>query len=591
MRRFFISFLGSMAALWVSAIIVVLGFVGLIVAISVSSLTSKTSKIEVQKHSILHLDLSSTFVEHNVGTPQLLSLLEDNYTAPVAISSVVNSIEAASKDKNIEGLFIESGPGDIGEAQANAVIRAINKFKKSGKWVYSYGDIYSQSDYYIAAASDSIFINPIGSVDVHGLSSTTMYYKDLADKLGIKLNVIRVGAFKSAVEPYVRNDMSPEAKLQNESLIKNMWASISATIAKARGVTPTDVNAWADSIVSLKPVDYLKAHRLVDKAVYRHEMRDILNAKSHNNDDEPRLVSINEYSLGSSFKDLEKASKKHIAVLFAEGEIYDSGKAGISASKIISQIEDLMDDEDVQGLILRVNSPGGSAFASEQIWESLEQYKKVTGKPFYVSMSDVAASGGYYISCGADQIFAEPLTITGSIGIFAVIPEASTLLNDKLGIHTDQVSTNPQGELPTLFTPMTDRQRAALQTYVNHGYDLFLQRCAAGRKLSVEAIRKVAEGRVWDGNTAKQIGLVDQLGGLDMAIAEMAKKTHLSPTDVRLYPVVKNQWIYELLSAKDVIEERAVKSKLGVAYPFYQQVQSLKETSVMQARMELSVPK
>lgn len=505
---------------------------------------------------------------------------------------MVKAIEDAASDKNIEGLYIEAGPGLVGAAQCNALIRAINRFKESGKWVLAYGDMYTQSDYYIASAADSIFINPIGNIEVHGLSATTMYYKGLLDKLGVKMNVVRVGTYKSAVEPFIREDMSEASREQTEAFLGSMWSSMAKTIADGRHVSIGEVNAWADSISMFRDAAYLKSRRMIDRTLYRHEMDSVLLRASGlkvDHDDSrrsPRLVSVADYAMSRAAKDLP-TSGHHVAVLYAEGEIYDAGDEGISSENLIPQIEELMKDDDVDGLILRVNSPGGSAFASEQIWEALRQFKAVTGKPFYVSMSNYAASGGYYISCGADRIYAEPLTITGSIGIFGMFPDASGLMNDKLGIHSATVSTNPSGELPSVMTPLTPRQQNALQQYVNRGYALFTKRVAEGRKMPLDSVLRIAEGRVWDGATAQRIGLVDKLGGLDMAITDLTEHLGLDANDVRAYPALKNQWLYDILAMSGSVQESIVRRKLGAAYPLYKQVEAIGKQSPLQTRLEL----
>lgn len=581
-----------MAALWVTIIIATLGLIVLIGAVSAASMSGNSAKLEVKKHSVLHLRTSTDIVEHDPGTPSFAAILTSDYEPPMTLSKVVKAIEAAADDKNIEGLFIETGPGMTGAAQCNAIIAAIKRFKESGKWVMAYGNVYTQSDYYIASAADSIFINPIGEVDIHGLSATTMYFKGFLDKVGVKMNVVRVGTYKSAVEPFIRQDMSEASREQTEAFLGSMWGAMSQSIADARHVTVGEVNAWADSLSAFRDEAYLKAHHVVDRAMYRHDMDSVLMRASGLTEAKarakaPRLVTVADYAMSVSAKQLPKAGGSHIAVLYAEGDIVDMGKEGISAEKIIPVIEKLMKDDNVAGLILRVNSPGGSAFASEQIWEALQQFKAVSGKPFYVSMSNYAASGGYYISCGADRIYSEPLTITGSIGIFGMFPDASDLMNNKLGIHTSTVATNPSGELPSVMEPLTERQQAALQGYVNRGYALFTKRVADGRKLPIDSVRTIAEGRVWDGATALRIGLVDKLGGLELAVADMADQLDLKPEDIRAYPEVKSQWIYDILAVSGSVQESIVRSKLGSAYPLYKQVEQLQRQSVLQARMEI----
>lgn len=593
MRRFFVSFLGAMAALWVTIIVGTLGLVGLIFALGSREASSQAEKMEIKDHSILHLDLNNEIVERADDKPSLEALLwsRGEVTVPLDLQKVITAIESAADDDKIEGIYIEAGIGTAGFAQCTAVIKALDKFKKSGKWIYAYGDSYTQTNYIIASASDSIFINPIGGIDVHGLGAQIMYYKGLLDKIGVKMDVVRVGNYKSAVEPFTRTDMSEAAREQTELYLRSIWESLATTIAKNRKVNVAKVNEWADSLSTFQPESFYLSSKMADRSLYRHQMEELLVSRSGlDEDDDPRLVPVTKYAGSKGMKQMFEKAEKHIAVLYADGEITQSGKSGITSDNLIPEIQDLTENENVAGLILRVNSPGGDAFASEQIWEALQQFKKITGKPFYVSMSDVAASGGYYISCGADRIYAEPVTITGSIGIFGMLPDVSDLLNNKLGLTTSEVYTNPKGNLPTVLTPMTDRQRDALQGYVNRGYELFTLRCAQGRNIPQDSIKAIGGGRVWDGRTAQRIGLVDKLGGLDSAVADMAKALDMKETNTVAYPVKKYEWFYELLSASSTIKEEAMKYYLGAAYSFYQEVQKLQNTSVLQARMEASMP-
>lgn len=585
MRKFFIAFLGSMAALWITGILVVLGTVVLVIAVSSSSVSEEYANMETKDHSVLHLSLDMSIVEHNSDRPSLTDILMDDIKAPLPLAKAIKAIEEAAKDDHIDGMLIEAKSGGFGAAQADALTRAIKKFKKSGKWIYAYGDTYSQSEYYIASVADSIFLNPIGMIDIHGLGTGNMYFKDFLDKTGVSFTVVKVGTYKSAVEPFLLNGMSEAARHQDAKFLGAMWGYMTKNIADNRDVTPLKVNQWADSMLAFQDPQFLVREKIVDRLAYRHEVNSLLADLTER--DEPsdlRLLDVKQYAATKAVMSATQPKKKHVAVLYAEGEITDEGNSGISAERMVPEIESLMNDDDVAGLILRVNSPGGSAFASEQIWEALDQFKKVTGKPFYVSMSNYAASGGYYISCGADKIYAEPLTLTGSIGIFGLIPNVSGLMNDKLGIHYDQYMTNPQGELINVFQKPSMRSVAALQRSVDRGYALFTKRCAEDRKMPLAKLQSIAEGRVWDGMTALKIGLVDKLGGLDAAIADMTKQLDMKRSDVMAYPKSEYDFLYDLLLMRNSIEERITMHQLGAAYPVWKQVQQLSEMEQMQTR-------
>lgn len=585
MRKFFIAFLGSMAALWITGILVVLGTVVLVIAVSSSSVSEEYANMETKDHSVLHLSLDMSIVEHNSDRPSLTDILMDDIKTPLPLAKAIKAIEEAAKDDHIDGMLIEAKSGGFGAAQADALTRAIKKFKKSGKWVYAYGDTYSQSEYYIASVADSIFLNPIGMIDIHGLGTGNMYFKDFLDKTGVSFTVVKVGTYKSAVEPFLLNGISEAARQQDAKFLGAMWGYMTKNIADNRDVTPLKVNQWADSMLAFQDPQFLVREKIVDRLAYRHEVNSLLADLTER--DEPsdlRLLDVKQYAATKAVMGATQPKKKHVAVLYAEGEITDEGNSGISAERMVPEIESLMNDDDVAGLILRVNSPGGSAFASEQIWEALDQFKKVTGKPFYVSMSNYAASGGYYISCGADKIYAEPLTLTGSIGIFGLIPNVSGLMNDKLGIHYDQYMTNPQGELINVFQKPSMRSVAALQRSVDRGYALFTKRCAEGRKMPLAKLQSISEGRVWDGMTALKIGLVDKLGGLDAAIADMTKQLDMKRSDVMAYPKSEYDFLYDLLLMRNSIEERITMHQLGAAYPVWKQVQQLSEMEQMQTR-------
>lgn len=583
LKRFFENFLAVLAGLWVTiflCFLLLMVFVGAIV--SLTSTDAKPDMASLKDHNVLRISLDGTVTDRATPINLMDQLYGDNETS-LPLNDIVRALKLASEDKAIDGIMLDCKGASMGMAQMQAIITAINQFKESGKWVFAYSDNYTQGNYALACAADSIFINPIGMVDVHGLSTTVVYFKDMLDKLGVDVQVVKVGTYKSAVEPYILNDMSDANREQTSQFLSNIWGNISEHIAKNRKVSTDTVNQWANGFLFAKATeDYVKL-KVVDGMKYRHEFDDMIAAKI--NEDEPNYVDLTSYvSLQKNIN--SSKSGKQIAVLYAVGTITESAKDGIASETIVPQILDLAEDEDVDGLILRVNSGGGSAFASEQIWEALQQWKSITGKPFYVSMGDYAASGGYYISCGADRIYAEPLTLTGSIGIFGLIPNVQKLLNDKIGIHTSTVSTNT-GNFPDFFRTMNPEQRAAMQGYVERGYELFVSRCANGRHMPVDSIKAIAEGRVWDGSAALRIGLVDKLGGLQQAIADMASELE-SAEDYYVveYPAVKFKWWEELLDMSNQMQSKAMENQLKEWVPYYTTIKNIKQLAPLQARMD-----
>lgn len=575
------SFLGTVAGIFVSGFLISIGLFILTVMAIVSSATH--SEYSVKDKSILYLDLSREIVEQPASLDIMAKLTNDGPSADV-LYNIIDAIDAAADDDRIKGIFIDANGSSAGTAQRKAIIDALRRFKKSGKWIYSYGDYYSQGDYYIAAStSDSLYINPLASVDIHGLGGRMMFFKNLLDKIGVEMQVVKVGTYKSAVEPFILTEPSAASIEQQQLYLGNLWKDIRASIAKGRKVSADSVNAWANSFSFTFDATQIIRKRIADASAYRHEFIDKLKEMTDiDKDDDLRLVTPAQYITSKP----HKSHKTTIAVLYASGDITESGKDGIASDRLVPEILELAENDDIDGLILRVNSGGGSAFASEQIWEALGEFKEMTGKPFYVSMSDYAASGGYYISCGADKIYAEPVTITGSIGIFGLIPNIRGLVTDKLGVTTYPISTNPAGAQPDIFAPMTESQRAGMQSYVDRGYELFVKRVAGGRKKTVEQIKAIAEGRVWDGREALRIGLVDKLGGLDTALADMARELGVESWSVERYPKTEDDVLTALLMMSDRMEQSALERKLGDVADIYRTIESIRQYQGVQARMQ-----
>ncbi len=546
LKKFFIAFMGTMAAIWLSLMIFIVGlFITISVAIGLNG-----NGLEVQDNSILRLDLHGVIPERTSAPSVQDFVMGNNDIENVpTLSDMLKAIRLAAKDSKIKGIYIDCGGSELGYASRQELIQAIEEFKKTGKWVYAYGDSYTQGDYFVASSASRIFANPVGMVDIHGLGSTIPFFKNALDKLGVEMQVFKVGTFKSAVEPFLLTEMSEPSRMQTKVFINAIWNDMSQYIAKSRKVSVDKVNQWADSLsLAIAPVKYVDEN-IVDELCYRRQVEDKMRKLTNvDKDEDLHFVTPAQYLASSEIMEevFDKEDTDHIALLYAVGDIVDSGKGGIAGDVMVPQILELAEDDHVKGLVLRVNSGGGSAFASEQIWEALEYFKK-KGKPFYVSMGDYAASGGYYISSGADVIYAEPATLTGSIGIFGMIPCAQKLLNNHLGINVSTVGSNANANFPQISAPLTGFQYEAMQKHVEDGYELFTSRVAAGRNLPVDSVLKIAEGRVWDGATALKIGLVDKPGSLNDVLVAMSKKTGLGLEKVVAYPEVNLSLIEEML--------------------------------------------
>lgn len=484
------------------------------------SMLGKTSSASITDNSVLKLDLNC-IVNERYTEDDFMSIFLDSETSTVGLDEILLAIDAAKDDERIKGIYIECNGISAGTASLYEIRNALTNFKnESGKFIYAYGDNIPQADYYLASVADSIFVNTIGSIDLRGLAVSIPFYKNLLDKIGVEMQIVRVGTFKSAVEPYILTEISEANKLQYETFISSIWGNMVNDISNSRGIEPTRLNEMTDSIVFLQETKYLLANNLVDAACYKHEFDDRLKlAVLGDTETEINFVSPTDVA------NAQKASNGNgnIAIVYAVGEIYDSGDDGINSAELSKTILEIANDDDVDGVVLRVNSPGGSAYGSEQIWDALQKVKDA-GKPLAVSMGDMAASGGYYISCGADRIFAEPLTLTGSIGVFGMIPCIKELYEEKLGINQSVVKTNSNSEFPMLTERMTPAQQASMQRMVNNTYELFVSRCAEGRNMPSDSIKAIAEGRVWDGISAKNIGLVDEFGNLEDATKWVAEQ-------------------------------------------------------------------
>lgn len=473
----------------------------------------------------------------------------------VGLDDLLSNIKLAKENDKVKGIYLYGGTLGVAPANAKTLRDALLDFKSSGKFIVAYADMYTQTNYYIASVADAIYLNPVGVVDWKGLGGQRMYYKRLLDNLGIEMQIIKVGTFKSAVEPYFRTSMSEADRAQTERYLFGIWDDFKAAVAASRNLTTEQLDAYADEYMLLQAADKYVDYNLVDSLVYPQEMDTIL--KTLVGVEDYNCVSTNELA---SVKRTPNKSKNEIAIVYAEGDITDETGDGIVGTKMVKTLNKVAKAKDVKAVVFRVNSPGGSADASEQIWHAVTMLQ-AKGLPVVVSMGDYAASGGYYISCAADYIFAEPTTLTGSIGIFGTVANVNKLRN-KIGLDIDGVSTNKHSALEAnmIYKGMNPEEFALMQNMINRGYDLFTQRCADGRHTTQDEIKKIAEGRVWLGKDALELGLIDELGTIDAAIAKAATLADLTDWKVVSYPARKDPFteLIESLSEPDSEEERIV---------------------------------
>ena len=543
LKKFFMNALSSFVGAWVA--ILLLGAVVTMVVLGIAgSMVTGSETVSVKSRSVLELKLEGAIMERETAdAPNPMQLMQGDFEQPQSLDAIVEALRIAAENKNIAALYLNCGAVSASPATLNAIREALLEFKKSGKKIYAYGDALFTGSYFVASVADRIYLNPAGELSMRGLGSTSLYLKNLLDKLGVTFQVVKVGSFKSAVEPYIMEEMSQPARAQLDTMFNNMWGFIREKISESRkGVTP----ALIDSLVSLRNITFAPASLavesgLVDSLLYGREINDRLAQlvgmeKEKLNKVSPSIL-LGQTPWASSY-----TSKNQVAVLYACGDIADGNDKQINFEKLVPVIVRLAENENVKGMVLRVNSPGGSVFGSDQIGEALDYFMK-KGKPLAVSMGDYAASGGYWISCCADKIFADPMTVTGSIGIYGLIPEFAGTLS-KIGVSPQTVSTNPSADFPSGMKPMDERQLGVMQQYVDRGYDKFVSRVAKGRKMSKERVKAIAEGRVWDGIMARRIGLVDSLGGLDKAVDWTAGKAGISDRyEVAAYPQVEpNFW-------------------------------------------------
>ena len=501
---------------------------------------SEPTATQVTPHSVMMLQLKGSLTERSQEDP-LAFLLGDTYQG-YGLNDVLAAIRKAKEHPDIEGIYIQAGYLNAGFASLEEIRNALLDFKESGKSIVTYADTYTQGLYYLSSVADKVLLNPKGMIEWKGLAASPVFYKELLEKVGVEMQVFKVGTYKSAVEPYIATEMSDANREQVSMYIHSIWQHMVKQVAEARQQTPQRLNEAADEMLMFQPAEKCLTYGLADALVYKDEVEDLLKQQCGlSEDDEVNYLSL------EAMKHLQNAQPKDksgqiVAVYYASGQIVDyavespltaGNEPMIVANKVIADLKKLQKNDDVKAVVLRINSPGGSAYASEQIWHAVSQLKRE--KPVIVSMGDYAASGGYYMACNADTIVAQPTTLTGSIGIYGMFPNTQKL-TEKLGVHFDGVKTNRYADFGSFGRGLNEGEKGLMQRYVNEGYDLFLTRCANGRLMTKEAVDKVAQGRVWTGADALERGLVDVLGGLDTAIGIAARKAQVKSYTLQAFP-------------------------------------------------------
>ena len=589
MKDFIKNVLATMVGMF--GFFIVMGVIGMMSIIGM--IASGNAAQNVEKNSVFVLNLSGTISEQGSESP--LSMFTGDNSLNSGLNDILSSIKKAKANDDIKGIYIEAGALATNYATLQEIRNALADFRKSGKWIVAYGDFYTQGAYYVASVADKVYINPKGIVDWHGIGAQTMFYKDFMAKFGVKWEVVKVGTFKSATETFTEEKMSDANRLQTQTFIDGTWRNVCAAVSKSRGISIDSLNSYADSYLALQATETLVKAKMVDGMMYGDQVKDAVKKMMKlEKDDDISQLTLNDML---NVKD-GKVEGSEIAVYYAEGDIVQDPKAAtmfgnnnyIASRKVCKDLEDLMNDDDVKAVVVRINSGGGDAYASEQMWHQMSELRKV--KPVVVSMGDYAASGAYYMSAPASWIVAQPNTLTGSIGIFAVIPDLSGLVTTKLGVRFDEVKTNRNSTFGNLMArPFNAEEKAMLQASVNRGYSLFRQRVAEGRRLPVESVEKIAQGRVWLATDALNIKLVDQLGGIDDAVKKAAELAKLKDYYTSDYPAAAS-WMDAMLnsmSSSGTYLDEQLRQTLGDFYQPFTMLRSIDKREAIQARIPYAI--
>ena len=584
MKQFFkMMFASALGAILAAGLLITLS---IFLLIGISASMSQPTAFSPSSNSVLKIALNGALSDQKADNPYAMLLGEED--TELSLTDILKAIKEAKNSDNIKGIYIEAGNLSAGSSSIDAIRRAITDFKESGKFVVAYGDQYTQGSYYLASVADKVYINPQGALLLTGMSSQTMFYKGLLNKLGVEMLIFKVGTYKGAVEPFMLDKLSDANREQISSYMNGIWDNITADIAKSRKITVEDVNHYADQGFAIALPEKALECGLVDELKYKPEAEEYVKDLAGQTDKKLKTVGVDKVR---NIKSKEGKSKNKIAVLYAEGEITEAVTSPYSMDKSITEkvakeLIKLKEDESIKAVVLRVNSPGGSAFTSEQIWKQVLELKKV--KPIVVSMGDVAASGGYYISCAANKIVAEPNTLTGSIGIFGMFPNMTGLFN-KVALTTDVVKTNTYADLGDVSRPMREDEKALIQSRIESGYDTFITRCADGRGMTKAAIDSIGQGRVWTGEQAIEKGLVDELGGIEKAIAVAAKLADLK--DYKLVEVSGSKDFLKDLFEKqlDEVKLNVVKQLMGEDFEYFKTLNLIKSAPAIQTRLPYDV--
>lgn len=589
MKDFIKNVLATMVGMF--GFFIVMGVIAMMSIIGM--IASGNAAQNVEKNSVFVLNLSGTISEQGSENP--LSMFTGDNSLNSGLNDILSSIKKAKVNDDIKGIYIEAGALAANYATLQEIRNALADFRKSGKWIVAYGDFYTQGAYYVASVADKVYINPKGIVDWHGIGAQTMFYKDFMAKFGVKWEVVKVGTFKSATETFTEEKISDANRLQTQTFIDGTWRNVCNAVSKSRGISIDSLNSYADSYLALQATETLVKAKMVDGMMYGDQVKDAVKKmmKLENGDDIAQLTLNDMLNVKDG-----KVEGSEIAVYYAEGDIVQDPKAAtmfgnnnyIASRKVCKDLEDLMNDDDVKAVVVRINSGGGDAYASEQMWHQMSELRKV--KPVVVSMGDYAASGAYYMSAPASWIVAQPNTLTGSIGIFAVIPDLSGLVTTKLGVRFDEVKTNRNSTFGNLMArPFNAEEKAMLQASVNRGYSLFRQRVAEGRRLPVESVEKIAQGRVWLATDALNIKLVDQLGGIDDAVKKAAQLAKLKDYYTSDYPAAAS-WMDAMLnsmSSSGTYLDEQLRQTLGDFYQPFTMLRSIDKREAIQARIPYAI--
>ena len=566
----------------VSTIITIVSFAGM--------MASDGMTASVKDNTILRINLNGVLTEQSEDDP-FTSIMNGSMEPAPSLQTLSEAIKRAKDNKKVKGIYLENAVLSGTPATVQELRQALVDFKESGKFIIAYSDTYSQSGYYICSVADKIMVNPEGMVDWHGLASQPMFFKDALAKVGVKMQVFKVGTFKSAVEPFINTEMSDANREQVTSYLGSIWQNMLKDVSASRKISVEKLNTLADEYVALHPTSYMLENNLVDTLSYMDGVKTYLKQQM-GLDEDKSLTFISPKDMASAEVPEYKEQDDKIAIYYAVGDIVQTsgnmspmGGNGpqIVGEKVIDDLRSLRENDDVKAVVLRVNSGGGSAYASEQIWREVELLKDK--KPVVVSMGGMAASGGYYISCGANKIFAEPTTLTGSIGIFGMIPDMSELITQKVGVKFDVVKTNALSDMGTMGRPMNEAEGALMQSMVERGYETFTGRVALGRKMDIAKVKEIAEGRVWTGEQAKGLGLVDQIGNLEAAVKSAAKLAKVEKYNTVNYPEPE-PWFQSLLNdKKSGYLDAEMRNMLGDYYTTFSLLRTINTQDRIQARL------